>query len=232
LIMKRTVDKEISPAGHRRRLRERFLKAGRKALADYELLELLLTYSIPRVDTKPMAKALIRRFGTIFGVLQRSGERLTAVKGIGPETVTFLHVVHACLTRAMETAVEHQQSVSGPEDIFAFIRLHLGPRTNECIYALYFDDARHVIHHQEVTAGTVDRAPLYPRELLKPALIHNATGMVLVHNHPEGQPVPSEHDFQLTKKVEDLAAQFGIKVLDHLIVTRLQTYSIKTGKLL
>ena len=230
--MRTTTDKKYSPAGHRRRLRERFLKAGRKALADYELLELLLTYSIPRVDTKPIAKALLHRFGTLLSVLQQSDGRLLEVKGIGPETVVFLRAIGACLTRSMETVVENKQSISGPEDIFAFVRLHLGSRTTECIYALYLDDARRVIHHQKVATGTVDRSPLYPREMLKPALVHNATALVLVHNHPDGQPAPSEDDLQMTTRLDALAAQFGIKLLDHMIVTRLQAYSIKTGKLL
>jgi DNA repair protein RadC len=132
----------------------------------------------------------------------------------------------------METAVEHQESISGPEDIFAFVRLHLGPRTKESVYALYLNDARRVIYHAEVAAGTVDRAPVYPREVLKPALIHNATGLVLVHNHPEGLPVPSDHDLEMTRNLENIAASLGIKLLDHLIVNRLQAYSIRTGKLL
>ncbi len=230
--MKTIIEKKYSPAGHRRRLKERFLKAGRKALADYELLELLLTYTIPRRDTKPIAKALLKRFGSILSVLQQSDGQVTEIKGIGPETITFLHVIRACLTRSLETAVEHQQSISGPEDIFAFVRLHLGPRATECIYGLYLDDARRIIHHQELATGTVDRSPLYPREVLKPALVHNATALVLVHNHPDGQPVPSENDLQMTTRLEDLATQFGVNLLDHLIVTRLQAYSIKTGKLL
>ena len=230
--MNKQIDKKIGPAGHRRRLRERFLIAGRKALADYELIELLLTYSIPRVDTKPAAKGLLKRFKSIFHVLQQPRDRLLEIKGIGPETATFIRVIQACLTRATEAAVEHRETVSKPEDIFAYVRLHLGPGTTECLHALYLDNARHVLHHQEVAMGTVDRLPLYPREVLKPALIHNATGLILVHNHPDGQPVPSETDIELTRKIEDLSGLFGIKLLDHMIVTKLQAYSIKTGKLL
>lgn len=230
--MKKRITPNIGPAGHRRRLRERFLKAGRKALADYELVELLLTYPIPRVDTKPAAKALLKQFKSIFNVLQQPYERLLEIKGIGPESATFIRVIQACLTRALEKTIEHRKVISGPEDIFAFVRMHLGPGATECLYALYLDDIRHVVHHQEVATGTVDRLPLYPREILKPAMIHNATGMILVHNHPDGQPVPSEKDLELTKKITDLSAMFDIKLLDHLIVTKLQAYSIKTGKLL
>jgi len=221
-----------NPAGHRERLRKRFLKAGRGALADYELLELLLTYAIPRDNTKPVGKALLHRFGTFVNILQQHYERLMEIKGIGPKTATFMQVVQATLTRSMEADVEQQLSISGPEDIFAFVRLHLGPRSQECVYAFYLNNSRHVVHQAEVGMGTVDRTPLYPREILKPALVHNATGIILVHNHPEGQPVPSEHDLQVTKKLEEVAAPFGIQLLDHMIVTRLQAYSIKKGKLL
>lgn len=208
------------------------MEAGRVALADYELLELLLTYSIPRADTKPMAKALLHRFGTVVNVLQQPNDRLMEIKGIGPKTTTFLRLVQACLTRCMETEVEQQLHISGPEDIFAFVRLHLGPRSHECVYAFYLNESRRVVYQAEVGMGTVDRTALYPREILKPALVYDATSIILVHNHPEGQPVPSEYDLEMTKKLEEVAAPFGIRLLDHMIVTRLQAYSIKKGKLL
>lgn len=230
--MKEPNEKYEDPAGHRNRLRERFLNAGRNALADYELLELLLTYAIPRVNTKPVAKALLHQFGTLLGVFQQSDERLMKISGVGRNVAVFLKVFHACLSRCMETEMEQQLSISGPEDIFAFVRLHLGPRTSERVYAIYLNEARRVVHHEEIASGTVNRAPLYPREMLKPALIHNATGIILVHNHPEGKPVPSEKDLETTKKMENLLAPFGIKLLDHMIVSQLQAYSIKTGRLL
>ena len=227
-----SADDKYGPVGHRKRLRERFSNAGPDSFADYELLELLLTYGLPRVDTKPVAKALLDQFGSFVGVLQQPERRLVTVKGLGPEGAFFLKVAQACLARSMQAAVENEPSVSGPEDIFAFVRLHLGSRANECVYALYLDDARRVVHHGEIAAGTVDRTPIYPREVLKPALLHNATGLVLVHNHPEGQPVPSEDDLHITRMLEEVLEPLGISLIDHLIVTRLQAYSIKTGKLL
>jgi DNA repair protein RadC len=230
--MQQTINKRIGPTGHRQRLRDRFLKAGRSALADYELLELLLTYAIPRMDTKPIAKTCLHNFGSILSTLQQPDERLLEIQGIGPNVATYLKAIHACLTRCMEAAVEDLPSISGPEEVFAFIRLHLGPSAIECIYALYLNEARRIVHHEQVGMGTVDRAALYPREILKPALIHNATGMILVHNHPEGEPVPSDQDLELTENLEDISAPLGIELLDHLIVTSLQAYSIKTGKLL
>lgn len=182
-------DKHLGPQGHRERLRKRFAKSGRSAMADYELLELLLTYVIPRINTKPFAKALLHQFGSLLTVLQQPYERLIRVDGIGPKSALLLKVIHAFLTRSMETAVEDQVPISGPEDIFAYIRLHLGAKTRECVYALYLDNAKRVIHHCEVSCGTIDRTTLYPREVLKPALMYNAAGLVLVHNHPDRKSV-------------------------------------------
>ncbi|HVN82820.1 MAG TPA: DNA repair protein RadC [Terriglobia bacterium] len=230
--MKSSLDKYTDPAGHRKRLRERFLKAGQTSLPDYELLELLLTYAIPRADTKPIAKAILDKFGSFINALQQPSERLAEIKGVGRNTVSLLRVVRACLIRCMEMEVEKQSSISGPEDVFAFVRMHLGSHAKECIYVFYLNETRQIVHHAEIVAGTVDRAPFYPREILKPAMLYNATGLILVHNHPEGQPAPSDQDFEMTRKLEDIAALLGIKLLDHLIVTPQQAYSIKTGKLL
>ena len=129
-------DQKLGPTGHRQRLRERFAKSGRSALADYELLELLLTYGIPRIDTKPIAKDLLQQFGTILGVLQQPEHRLLKVNGIGKQTVLFHKVIHGCLTHCMETELEDQSSISGPEDIFAFVRLQLGMRKKDIHQAL------------------------------------------------------------------------------------------------
>ncbi len=169
-------------------MRDRFLRSGREGFPDYELLELLLTYSVPRIDTKPIAKALLHKFGTIVNVFQQPNDRLKEIQGVGPNTITFLQVVQDCLTRCMEIQVENQRSISCPEDLFAFVRMHLGSRTVECIYALYLNQAQRIVHQTEIAAGTVDRTPFYPREVLKPALIHNATGMILSTTIQRGNP--------------------------------------------
>ncbi len=226
-----TADK-YGPSGHRERLRQRFDNLGRSAMADYELLELLLTYVIPRIDTKPLAKELLHKFGSLLAILQQPHERLVQVDGIGAKSALFIKLIHAFLTRCMETAVEDHSPISGPEDIFAYIRLHLGSLTHECLYALYLDNANRVIHHSEVSAGTIGRTALYPREVFKPALASNASGLILVHNHPDGLPAPSEQDLNLTEKIEFLANELDVCLIDHLIVTRVQAYSLKTGKLL
>lgn len=218
--------------GHRSRLRERLVNAGRKAFADYELLELLLTYAIPRKDTKPTAKSLLKRFGSFAAVLAQPRERLLEVEGIGPQTSTFLFAIREFIVRYLEQEVEYAKSISSPEDIAEFVRIHLGAAPRECLMILYLNDANRLSYHFTVTEGTVDRAPFYPREILKTAFLRDATGLIMVHNHPSGDPVPSENDHKITQRLEKLAAEFDIKVHDHLIVTPHKAFSLKTGRLL
>ena len=113
-----------------------------------------------------------------------------------------------------------------------FVRVHLGAKQRECLMALYLSDSNRLLHHSIITEGTVNRTALYPREILREGITYNATGVIIVHNHPDGQPVPSDRDLEMTRKLEGIAAPLGIRLLDHMIVTRLQAYSIKKGKLL
>ena len=218
--------------GHRGRLRERLLRAGRQAFADYELLELLLTYAIPRKDTKPIAKRLLDRFGSFSGVFDQPREQLLEIEGVGPQTCTFLFSIREFMVRYLEQEVEYAEAISSPEDIAKFVRIHLGATPRECLMILYLNDANRLTYHFTVTEGTVDRAPFYPREILKTAFLRDATGLIMVHNHPSGDPVPSENDHKITQRLEKLAAEFDIKVHDHLIVTPNKAFSLKTGKLL
>ncbi|MCD4763225.1 MAG: DNA repair protein RadC [Desulfobacterales bacterium] len=227
--MNKEIDQKL---GHRVRLRERLQKAGRQAFADHELLELLLTYAIPRKDTKPIAKALINRFGSFTAIFDQPKERLIEIKGIGPYTATFFQAIREFMVRYLEQEVEYAKTISSPEDIANFIRTHLGANQREYLMILCLNDANKLLHHSNVIEGTVDRAPFYPREILKAALIYNATALILVHNHPSGDPVPSENDHKITKRLEKLAQEFDIKLLDHLIVTPRKAFSMKTGVLI
>ena len=218
--------------GHRRRLRDRFLKSGRRALADYELLELLLTYVIPRRDTKPIAKALLKKYRSFNSVLDQPTDRSESIEGIGPQSSAFLALIRSCIERYLEHKVERTKSISSPEDVAHFVRIQLGSRQRECLMVLYLNDSNRLIHHTVVTEGTVNRTAFYPREIVQKALIHNATGLIIVHNHPSGDPIPSERDHGITKKLEKITKEFDIKVRDHLIVTPEKTFSLKTGKLL
>ena len=218
--------------GHRERLRQRLLKAGRQAFADYELLELLLTYAIPRKDTKPIAKKLLRQFGSFAAVFDQPRERLSEIEGVGPQTCIFLFAIREFMVRYLEQEVEYAKTISSPEDIAEFVRTHLGTAQRECLMILYLNDANRLAHHVIISEGTVDRASFYPREILKTAFLRDATGLIMVHNHPSGDPIPSENDHRITSRLEKLAAEFEIEVHDHLIVTPHKVFSLKTGRLL
>lgn len=219
-----------SQSGHRYRLRERFLKSGRSAFADYELLEMILAYAIPRKDTKIIAKELISTFGTFASVFDQPVEKLQAVEGIGPSGAAFLLSIRAVLTRYLEQQAQRAKAISSPEDVADFVRLAIGANQRECLMLLCMNAANRLIHHEILVEGTVDQAPVYPREILKPALIHNATAMILVHNHPSGRAIPSEQDNNMTDRITTLASEFNIVLHDHLIVCPSQAFSIKTGR--
>lgn len=224
-----------SPApekGHRRRLRERFRAVGRRGLADHEMLELLLTYAVPRRDTKPLAKALMRSFGSFAGVLDQPAEKLEAVSGIGPDSSALVSLVRSCVERYFEHGVTRAKRIEGPDDIARFVRARLGPEQRECVVMLCLNDDNRLIHHVTVAEGTANRVALYPREVVREALLHNATGMILVHNHPAGDAVPSEDDHRVTKRIQDVTGQLGIRFLDHLIVGEDRMFSLLTGKAL
>jgi DNA repair protein RadC len=218
--------------GHRHRLRERFNKSGRQSLADYELLEMLLTYSIPRKDTKKLSKNLINQFGSYAAVFDQPRKRLLEVEGIGPETATFLFAIRASMVRYFEQLAEHEDTISTPEDIANFLKLHAGANQRECLLLLCLNDANKLTHHAIILEGTIDRVPFYPREIMKSAFDHNATKIIIVHNHPSGEPTPSENDHHITDQLEKIASDFSIKLLDHMIATPRQIFSLKTGRLL
>jgi DNA repair protein RadC len=220
-----------SHEGHRERLRQRFFKGGRQALPDYELLELLLTYVLPRRDTKPLAKDLLREHRSFNSVLNQTKDRLEAVRGIGKEASTFILVIRACIERYLEQRIERRKSIDSPQEVMQFVRAQLGAKQRECLMALYLSDGKKLLHHAIVTEGTVNRTAFYPREIVRQGLVHNATGVIMVHNHPEGEPVPSDKDLEMTRELEQIAAPLGIEIIDHIIVAPLQAYSIRTGKL-
>jgi len=208
------------------------LKGGRQALPDYEFLELLLTYVIPRKDTKPIAKNLLRRYRSFNTILIQPKDKLKEVEGMGEQASTFIQVIQACIERYLEQRVERRKRLSSPQEVMQFARAQLGGKQIECVMALYLSDNNRLVHHAIITEGTVNRTAFYPREIVRHGLAHNATGIIIVHNHPEGEPVPSEHDLEMTRKLEGIAVPLGIKLHDHIIVTPTQAYGIKTGRLL
>jgi DNA repair protein RadC len=218
--------------GHRQRLGERFTKAP-EALPDYELLELVLFSAIPRRDTKPMAKELLKRFdGSFVEVINAPPERLKEVKGIGDAAVTRLKVVRAAALRFMQASVMDRPALTSWDQVVAYCRAKMAREQVEQFRVLFLDRKNNLVADELHQHGTVDHTPAYPREIVKRALELSASAVILVHNHPSGDPTPSRADIDMTKLIVDAAKPLGITVHDHLIVGRKGYKSLREMRLM
>ncbi|ADZ70044.1 RadC family protein [Polymorphum gilvum] len=206
--------------GHRERLRERFRTLGADGLADYELLELLLFRSIPRKDTKPIAKDLLTRFGSFAQVLAAPRARLAEVKGIGDQVADDLKLAQACAERFARNQVPQRVELSSWSKLNDYIHAAMAYSEREEFRILFLDKRNGLIADEVQQRGTVDHTPVYPREVIRRALELSATAVILVHNHPSGDPTPSRADIQMTRQIVDIAKPLGIEVHDHIIVGR------------
>lgn len=218
--------------GHRDRLRARFTEAGGEALPDYELLELLLFRAIPRRDVKPIAKELIKRFGTFAEVLAAPAARLMEVDGVGESVVTDLKIVEASARRLAKGAVAKRPVLSSWTAVLDYCRTAMAFREKEQFRLLFLDKRNALIADEVQQSGTVDHTPVYPREVVKRALELSATAIILVHNHPSGDPTPSAADIKMTREIMDVAKPLGIVVHDHIIVGREGHASLKGLRLI
>ncbi len=219
-------------AGHRGRLRERFLKGGADALADYELLELLLFQAMPRRDTKPLAKRLLARFKSFAAVIAAEPQALKEVSGVGDGVVAALKTVEAAALRLSREEVMDRPVLSSWSKLLAYCRASMARAANERFRVLFLDRQNALIADELQQKGTVDHTPVYPREVVKRALELGATAIIMVHNHPSGDPTPSKADIQMTNEVRDAGARLGIVLHDHLIVSRAGHASFKEMGLL
>jgi DNA repair protein RadC len=213
--------------GHRERLRERFRERGPDALADYELLELTLFRAIPRRDVKPIAKALIERFGGFAEVVGAPIERLAEVDGVSEAVALELKVIHAAAQRAAKTRVMQQPILSSWSALLDYCRTALADERSEQFRVLFVDKKNRLIADEILGKGTVDHAPVYPREVIRRALDHAATAVILVHNHPSGDPTPSKADIDMTREIVTAAKPLGVTVHDHLVIGKQSTASFK-----
>ncbi|MEQ8435163.1 MAG: DNA repair protein RadC [Oceanicaulis sp.] len=218
--------------GHRDRLRARFADAGGDALADYELLELTLFRSIPRRDVKPLAKDLIKRFGDLGRVCAASLDQLTSVKGVSEKTALDLKLMHAAAVRIAREQVTGRTVISSWSALLDYLRAALQHATTEEFRVLYLDKKNRLVSDEFQARGTVDHAPVYPREIVKKAIALDSSALILVHNHPSGDPTPSQADIEMTRRIKDAAKPFDIVVHDHIIVGRERTASFKALGLL
>lgn len=209
---------ELHYHGHRERLRGRFREHGDTALADYELLELILFRLIPRRDTKPIAKALIERFGTLGGVFGAPLHLLQEVKGIGEAVATDLKLISAVAHRSLKSEIKGRQVLASWSSVIDYCHQAMAYETNEQFRILFLDKRNQLIADEVQQRGTVDHTPVYPREVVKRALELSATAIILVHNHPSGDPTPSRADIDMTHMIISTAKPLGITVHDHIII--------------
>jgi DNA repair protein RadC len=204
--------------GHRERLRTRFRDAGSDAVTDYELLELVLFRSLPRRDLKPLCKELVAKFGSFAEVLAAPEKRLNEIKGLGEAAITDLKIVHAAAARLARGQVQKRTVLSSWSNVLDYVRTAQAFAEKEQFRVLFLDKRNQLIADELQQTGTVDHTPVYPREVIKRALELSATAIILVHNHPSGDPTPSRADIQMTQAIVDVAKPLGISVHDHIIV--------------
>jgi DNA repair protein RadC len=218
--------------GHRQRLRDRFRDVGPEALADYELLELVLFRALPRRDVKPIAKELLKTFGSLAEVLAAPRDRLAKVGGLGEDSATDIKIVQAAASRLLRGEVKGRDVLSSWSAVLDYCRAAQGFAETEAFRILFLDKRNKLIADEVQQVGTVDHTPIYPREVVKRALELSATAIILVHNHPSGDPTPSRADIDMTKAIVDVAKPLGIAVHDHIIVGRDGHASLKGLKLI
>ncbi|MBI2716318.1 MAG: DNA repair protein RadC [Rhizobiales bacterium] len=218
--------------GHRERLRARFREAGADAVSDYELLELILFRAIPQRDIKPLAKELIAKFGSFAEVVAAPGARLAEIKGMGEAAITELKIVHAAASRLARGQVQKRPVLSSWSSVLDYCRTAMAFAEKEQFRVLFLDKRNQLIADELQQVGTVDHTPVYPREVVKRALELSSTALILVHNHPSGDPTPSRADIVMTQSIIEVAKPLGISVHDHIIVGKEGHASFKGLKLI
>jgi DNA repair protein RadC len=218
--------------GHRDRLRLRFRDAGDGALADYEILELLLFRLIPRRDTKPVAKALLDRFGTLSGVFGATPALLQEVKGIGEAVALDLKLISAVAQRTLKSEIRNKTVLASWSSVIQYCHAVMAHEPREQFRILFLDKRNALIADEVQGHGTVDHTPVYPREVMRRALELSATAIILVHNHPSGDPTPSRADIDMTKTIVETARPLGITVHDHIIIGKDGHASLKGLRLI
>ncbi|MBT4889144.1 MAG: DNA repair protein RadC [Rhodospirillales bacterium] len=220
-------EKANDTAGHRKRLRERFLKGGGAALADYELLEMVLFQAQARRDMKPLAKALLKRFGSFGNVISADPVELAEIDGAGESVIAALKTIQVAAQRLVHDEVMDKPILSNWQRLMDYCRVNMARNKIESFRVLYLNNLNELIADEEQQRGTVDHTPVYPREVVKRGLELHATALIMVHNHPSGDPRPSKADIEMTKEVRDTAEKLGISLHDHIIVSKSGNTSFK-----
>jgi DNA repair protein RadC len=218
--------------GHRKRLRDRFRKGGPDALPDYELIEMILFRALPQGDTKPLAKALLARFGSFPEVINAPEARLREVQGVGERVVDELKLVRASALRLMQSEIAGRTVLASWQAVLDYCKAAQGFDEKEQFRILFLDKRNQLVADEVQQTGTVDHTPVYIREVVKRALELSASALILVHNHPSGDPTPSSADIDMTRQIVSAARPLGVQVHDHIIVGRTGYYSMKGQKII
>ena len=218
--------------GHRERLRARYRLNGEAALEEYELLELLLTYAIPRRDTKLLAKKLLERFGTLARVFEAEPATLGTIDGIGPQAATLISLIRPLATRFVTQAPRAKTVLRSTADAAAYFQVKLKGLSEEEVHVAFVNSKNAVMATECLQRGTVDQSVVYVRKVIERTLAHKASGFLLVHNHPSGDPTPSSDDRDLTQALKAAAETVGVRFLDHLVIGETDPFSFKANGLL
>lgn len=233
--MRRNGSSSFNPelaAGHRERLRQKYRKAGHGGLLDYEKLELLLTFAISRRDVKPIAKALLKRFGSLSGIIDATEKQLTEVPGVGENVALLIHLMKGLYTDYLYEQVKGREVLSSTQEVLRYAKMKLAGLEHEVFMVIYLSTQNEVIGDEILVEGTIDQLYIHPRQLMTRALNMSARGIILLHNHPSGTPSPSPADIQLTRSIKIAAEAVRLDILDHLIIARNSCYSIAAGELI
>ncbi|WP_314294681.1 DNA repair protein RadC [Fusobacterium periodonticum] len=213
--------------GHRERVRKKFLENGFNGLEDYEILELLLFYVIPRKDTKAIAKELITKFKTLANVLKADNKELKTINGLGDVAITFLKMMGALPEKIYEDKLKNEKiikddtnKITNKEILLNFLRNKIGYENVEKFYVIYLSSSNEVLAFEESSSGTLDRSSIYPREIYKRVIMENAKSIIIAHNHPSGNISPSKCDIDITNEIAKGLKNFGALLIEHIIITR------------
>ena len=218
--------------GHRQRLKDRLLGSTHESLSDYEILEMFLFLSIPRRDVKPLAKHLIKEFRGLRGVINATKDKLLAIDGVTQNVCATIYLLREMVSNILRQNIMNRDVINSWDALTEYLTVTMGESKTERVRILYLNKKNCLISDELQTVGTVDQVPLYPREIVKKALFHEASAIIMVHNHPSGNPSPSKVDIELTNTVVKACESIGVKVHDHVIVASNEFYSFRTNRLI
>jgi len=220
----------LDSSGHRGRLLEKYAERGLSAFGDYEVLEFLLTFALPRIDTKPIAKALLKKYGTVSAVVNAPLEELCEVKGVGRRSAVLLNLVKDITAYCLKERIVEKPIIVRRGDVEDYLRTKLSERRDECVIALYLDNSNRILGDEIIADGTVNRCVIFPRKVMEGAIKRSAAAFILVHNHPGGTAAASEEDWQTTERLHCAGRQIDIPMLDHIIISKDKAISLREFK--